>query len=40
MSLGFLIKALHRPADIDRAIEALDGAMKLDGVRAVSARVS
>jgi 8-amino-7-oxononanoate synthase len=40
MRLGFLINALHRPADIDRAIEALDGAMRLDGVRAVSARVS
>jgi 8-amino-7-oxononanoate synthase len=40
MRLGFLINALHRPADIDRAIEALDGAMKLDGVRALSARVS
>ena len=39
MRLGFLINALHRPADIDRAIEALDGAMRLDGVRAVSARV-
>ena len=40
MRLGFLINALHRPADIDRAIEALDGAMRLDGVRALSARVS
>jgi 8-amino-7-oxononanoate synthase len=40
MRLGFLINALHRPADIDRVIEALDGAMKLDGVRALSARVS
>jgi 8-amino-7-oxononanoate synthase len=40
MRLGFLINALHRPADIDCAIEALDGAMRLDGVRAPSARVS
>jgi 8-amino-7-oxononanoate synthase len=40
MRLGFLINALHRPADIDRAIEALDVAMRLDGVRALSARVS
>jgi hypothetical protein len=41
MRLGFLINALHCPADIDRAIEGLDGAMRLDdGVRALSARVS
>jgi 8-amino-7-oxononanoate synthase len=40
MRLGFLFNALHRPADIDRAIEALDGAMRLDRVRALSARVS
>jgi 7-keto-8-aminopelargonate synthetase-like enzyme len=38
--LGFLINALHCPADIDRAIEALDGAMRLDGVRALSERMS
>jgi hypothetical protein len=31
---------LHCPADIDRAIEALDGAMRLDGVRALSERMS
>jgi 8-amino-7-oxononanoate synthase len=36
--LGFLINALHCPADIDRTIEALDGAMRLDGMRALSER--
>jgi 8-amino-7-oxononanoate synthase len=38
--LGFLITVLHRPADIDRAVEALDRAMMLDRPRAILARMS
>ena len=40
MRLGFLINALHRPADIDRAIEALEDAIGSDRAVELSARAS
>ena len=38
--LGFLITVLHRPADIDRAVEALDRATMSDRRSQLSARAS